>query len=432
MTSSSSSLAEDSEKQRPLLRDANALRWALGFQLSLLSDQVWFVALAWAAVQAGTVSQVGLVLAAGSVPRAVLLLFGGAWTERWGPRRAAIGSDLARTTILLTAAGIVFLGHAGVVGLLILAVLFGAMDALFLPATTAMPQQLVAPDQMSRLNGLRSMAQRVAVIAGAPLGGLLVAAAGAGWALAAASVGTATSVVALLLTKTHKPADTQPQPRTRLLSEIGDSLAYVGRHPVLRPLLIMAAVSDFGFGGAVNVGLPLLSSARGWGAAGIGIVLGGFGLGASLTALTLVLARHIPHVGRWFAPLLALMAAALAAMAWPRSVWLTAGCAAVLGIGSGFVGSLFGSVLLTQTPPALIGRVSAVATLASLGLAPLGYLLTATIAAHTGPTIPYQVGAAIATIAIIPALATAVRRVQLPHPCEEAEKVPDTGPGRSS
>ena len=132
---------------------------------------MWFVALAWAAVQAGTVSQVGLVLAAGSVPRAVLLLFGGAWTERWGPRRAAIGSDLARTTILLTAAGIVFLGHAGVVGLLILAVLFGAMDALFLPATTAMPQQLVAPDQMSRLNGLRSMAQRVAVIAGAPLGG---------------------------------------------------------------------------------------------------------------------------------------------------------------------------------------------------------------------------------------------------------------------
>ena len=119
----------------------------------------------------------------------------------------------------------------------------------------------------------------------------------------------------------------------------------------------MAAVSDFGFGGAVNVGLPLLSSARGWGAAGIGIVLGGFGLGASLTALTLVL--RPPHPPR--RPVVRTTSRThgrrsgrhgLAAISLAHRR-----LRAVLGIGSGFVGSLFSSVLLTQTPPALIGRV---------------------------------------------------------------------------
>ncbi len=396
----------------PPLRELNTWRWVAGYAVSLLGDQIWFVALAWAAVGVGTTGQVGLIMAAGSVPRAVLLLAGGAWADRWGVRRTAVVSDLARTVVLMGAAGLLLSDHAGVAVLMTLALLFGAIDAVFLPATAAMPAQLVAADQIVRLNGLRSAVQRLAIVVGAPLGGLLVAAGGSGWAFAAAAVGTALSVVALLLTRVRA---TPPAQRRRLLAEISAGIGYVTGHPVLRPLLIMAALTDFGFGGAVNVGLPILAAARGWGASGVGTVLGGFGAGAGLSALILFGRGRVRRVGCWFAPLVLLCAGALAGIGWFPSIWVTAVTAGVLGAAAGLLGSLFGSLLLTQTDPPLVARVSAIATLASLGLAPLGYALTGVVAARFGPSAPYALGAAIALTAVVPATWGRVRTAELPQ-----------------
>ncbi|MEJ5946923.1 hypothetical protein WDZ17_16635, partial [Pseudokineococcus basanitobsidens] len=73
---------------RAAYRDLNVLRWIAGLFLSLLGDQVFFIALAWTATQVASPAVAGLVVAAGAVPRAVLMLGGGALADRAGPRRA--------------------------------------------------------------------------------------------------------------------------------------------------------------------------------------------------------------------------------------------------------------------------------------------------------------------------------------------------------
>ena len=396
---------------RPAHRDPNALRWVAGYLSSLVGDQVWFVALGWAAVQAGSAAQVGGVLAAGSLPRALLLVFGGALADRWGPRRTALGSDAARTALLLAGAAAVLLLPPSALLLAVLAGAFGAVDAVYLPAASAMPSQLVAPDQVLRLTGMRGTVQRVATTVGAPAGGLVVAAAGAGAGLAVAAGATALSVLALLSTRVRP---VEPAPRQPLLREVRAGLALVARSPVLRPLLLLAAVFEFAFSGALTVGVPLLSAHRGWGAGGVGVLLGAFGGGATLATVGIVLVRRVPHVGRLFLPLVVLMGTGLVVLGLVPSLLAAAALATVIGAGGGASGSLFGSLFLTQSPPDMVARVSSLAMLAFFGLAPVAYALAGVAASVAGPSAPFVLGGGVCVLAGAAALAPGLRRVELP------------------
>lgn len=397
----------------PAHRDPNAVRWVAGHLSALIGDQLWFIALGWAAVQSGSPGQVGLVLAAGALPRAILLILGGVLADRWGPRRTAIGSDLMRTLLLLAAAASALLLAPSVLVLIALAGAFGVVDAVFLPATGAMPQQLVAPPEMTRLQGMRSTAQRVATTVGAPLGGLVVASLGVGVGFVAAACATSASLCALVFTRV-RPAERLP--RNTIASEVRTGLVYVARHSVLLPLLAVAAVFEFGVSGAINVGLPILAHDRGWGASGVGVLLGAFGVGATFTALGLIAVRRVPHVGRSLAPITLVMSTGVAAMSLVGSLVTAAAFALMVGTGAGLAGSLFGSLLLTESSEFMVARVSAIATLASLGLSPVSYALTGLVASLYGASAPFLTGSAISTLAAaIAVVSTALRRAEFPE-----------------
>lgn len=122
----------------PPYRDGNVLRWLAGFAISLIGDQVYFIALGWAAVQTTGPGGAGLILAAGSVPRLVLLLLGGAFVDRWGARRLMLGSDVLRGTVMAAAAVLTAATSPSLIVLVSVAVVFGMVDAMFLPAVGAL------------------------------------------------------------------------------------------------------------------------------------------------------------------------------------------------------------------------------------------------------------------------------------------------------
>ena len=126
---------------KPAHRDGNVLRWLAAFAASLIGDSVYFLALGFAAARVAPPGQVGLVMAAGAVPRAVLMLGGGVVADRFGPRRVVIGSDAVRCVMILSAAAALALAEPGLWLLIAVALLFGVVDALFMPAVGALPQQ---------------------------------------------------------------------------------------------------------------------------------------------------------------------------------------------------------------------------------------------------------------------------------------------------
>ncbi|WUA27153.1 MFS transporter [Streptomyces canus] len=182
----------------PAHRDGNVLRWLGGYTASMIGDSVYYIALSWAAVRTGTPSQAGVVMAVSAVPRAVLMLGGGVIADRFGPRRVVIISDTVRCAAVLAVAGLLFLTGPGLWPLAVLALVFGTVDAVFLPAVGALPARVTSRGQLARVQGMRGLGIRFASVVGGPLGGLAVAVGGAAAAFTFAGLLIAVSVPLLI------------------------------------------------------------------------------------------------------------------------------------------------------------------------------------------------------------------------------------------
>ncbi|MFI7348645.1 MFS transporter [Streptomyces sp. NPDC049936] len=398
-------------------RDPNVLRWVAAYTVSMVGDMVFYLALSWAAVQNGTAAQAGIVTAVSAVPRALLMLGGGVVADRFGPRRVVIGSDAVRCGTVLAVAAVLFVTDPGLWLLALLAVVFGTVDAVFLPAVGALPARITTRDQLARVQGMRGLGIRFAAVVGAPLGGLGVAVGGSAAAFACAGLLIAASVPLLVSVRVREPAPDEATARndTTAWRDLRAGLSHVRRHRVLGPLMITIALGDLGFVGPLNVGLTLLADERGWGASGMGWVLGGFGTGAGVAALLLTVRGRVPYAGLVAAGAIIPGAAAIAALAYAPGLPVAVGTAVLVGLLTGLSGAMCGALLQTQTDTAYLGRVTAVAGIVSLGIAPLSMPLSAAAIGVWGTGPVFVVSAVVCALGGAVALcAPGLRRAELP------------------
>ena len=367
--------------------------WAVGFGCSVLADQVFFLGLAWAAVQLEVAGLVGLVLAAGSVPRLLVLLLGGALADAKSPKRIIIGTDSGRAVILAGAAVLVLLGSLDAWALVAVAVAVGTLDGFFLPAVAALPVRIAPPHLVGRVAALRTITQRVGMLAGGPLAGWLIYLFGPSGAFFGSAVLFALSVSCLALvtvapaalsTATPVPPASSPRLLARLGSDSIDAFRFIRRTPVLAGLLLLIAGMNFGFAGPFTAGIPLLAAANGWGARGAGLLIGSFGIGAALSGLSLLLRKRIPRAGWVQLAAVVSMAAATAAVGMGPTLPIALTAALALGLSSGVFGTVVYGLLLELTPAAETGRVMGLLSLTLEGSAALSFLATGTAAGASG------------------------------------------------
>ncbi|GHE87413.1 MFS transporter [Streptomyces spiralis] len=418
MTTVSATSADAPVVERPAHRDANVLRWLAAYTASMAGDNIYYLALSWAAVREGSPAQAGAVMAVSALPRALLMLGGGVVADRLGPRRVVIGSDAVRCAAVLAVAALLGLTSPGLWPLTVLALVFGTVDAVFMPAVGALPARVTSRGQLARVQGMRGLAIRFASVVGAPLGGLCVALGGAAAAFGLAGLLIAVSVPLLVSVRMRDlpPDDTVGARDTTPWRDMVAGLGYIRRHRVLAPLMLAIALGDLGFTGPLNVGLTLLADERGWGASGMGWILAGFGTGAGAASLLLAVRGRLPHAGRLAAYLIFAGSLAIGALAYAPGVVAAVVVAALIGLLAGLSGALCGALLQTHADPACLGRVTAVAGLVSLGLAPLSMPLSAAAigAFGTGPV--FVVSAAVCALGGVVALAApGLRHAQLPR-----------------
>ncbi|MEV4938596.1 MFS transporter [Streptomyces zaomyceticus] len=399
----------------PAHRDPRVLRWLGAYTASTLGDSVYHLALSWAAVRGGTPAEAGLVMAVSAVPRALLMLGGGVVADRFGPRRVVIVSDTVRCLLVLAVAALVLVAPPALGVLAGIALVFGIVDALFLPAVGALPPRIAPRDQLARVQGMRGLAQRSGAVLGAPLGGLAVALGGPGVAFAVAGLLFALSLPLLLSLRLRPLAAEAVKRNGTAFGDLLDGLRYVRGHRVLGPLMIVIALSDLGFVGPLNVGLALLADQRGWGASGIGWVLAGFGAGAGGASLLLSVKGRVPRAGAVLGWTMTLGAASIGALAFVPRLPVAVAVALSIGLFAGLSGALCGALVQTECDPARLGRVSAVSSLMSLGLAPLSFPLTGAAIGLWGVGPVFTVSAGVCALAGMYGLAVgAVRRAELP------------------
>ncbi|MYX13946.1 MFS transporter [Streptomyces sp. SID8374] len=429
MSAPETALPQRPAAPRPAHRDANVLRWLAAYTASLIGDSVYFVALAWSAQKVAGPAEVGLVMAAGAVPRALLMLGGGVAADRFGVRRIVLGSDAVRCVLILAVAAGVAVTAPAVWILVALALAFGVVDALFVPAVGALPPRITGPDQLARVTGMRTLSMRVSQISGPPLGGLAMGFGGASAAFAVAGVLFAVSLPLLLTVRLRPPGVPEPEPEdaadvrgeaapapgTAWQDLIG-GLCHIRRHPLIGPLIAVIALCELGLTGPLNVGMVLLNGERGWGPSGYGWIISGFGAGATVGAVLLTVAGRLPRAGLTLAGTLLVGCAGAAGIALVPTLPLAVAVALAVGLAMGICGTLGNALVQTAADPAYLGRVTSVVMLTSVGLAPLTYPLVGAAVGAWGSA-PVFIGCgAFGSLGVVVALGCgAVRRAELPR-----------------
>jgi MFS family permease len=371
----SATLTTPAPPVRSALRDKAFLRYLAGQSISELGDQVWYVALSWSAVRLGSPATAGVVMTLASLPRIALMLFGGVIADRVDIRRLMLGTDAMRTAITVAAA-VVALASPGLTLLVVMALVYGAVDGIFMPAAGAMEPRLLDPAQYNTGAVASNLLGRLALSLGAPLGGVLVALGGLPLALGVDAVTFAVSV-ATLATVRPRPviaSEAAPQPERSPSAYLHDLVAgarYLVRAPVLGPLTAVGLLANLGFVGPMNIGIAELSDHRGWGATGIGLLLTGFGIGAGGSALVLLRWKIRRGAGKWIAGLCALSGGALVAIALAPDLAAAVASTAVLGLISGPMAVACSVLAQQSTPDELRGRMNSFNLLCAYGTVPI-------------------------------------------------------------
>lgn len=420
---------------RPAHRDGNVLRWLAAYTASMIGDNVYFLALGWTAAQIAGPTQIGMLMAVAAVPRAVLMLAGGVVADRVGPRKLVIGSDAARCAVILVVAAALALSSPGLWLLVAVALVFGAVDALFLPAVGALPPRLTRPDQLTRVQGMRNLGVRAGNTAGPPLGGLAMGLGGAATAFAVAGALFGVSLLLLLAVRVgplpasgtatasgtvtpDSPPDSPPDGGRRTAwRDLADGLRHIRRHRLIGPLVVSGAVSEFILNGPLNVGLVLLAGERGWGAAGMGWLVSAFGGGAGAGALLLTVPGWLPRAGAVQIAALSLASLGVGAIGLVPTLPLAVAIAGGTGLVAGVCGGLAQSLMLTAADPAMLGRVVSVVSLTSVGLAPVSYPLFGAASGLWGVELSFAVCGLLGVLAgaAVALLAPGLRGAELPR-----------------
>jgi hypothetical protein len=361
--------------------------------LSLFGDFFSYIAMAWLVLQlTGSSLALGTVLVVQALPRALLMVVGGALADRVSPRLTMLGSMGLRAVVVAPLAVLVLTGRVQMWEVYGIAAVFGIVDAFFLPARSSMLPKVVADHELEPGNAVLNVTMSASIILGPVLGGLIVAALGIGWAFAgdAACFAIGFLFVAWMSAATRSGAGAA-HPDGGLGGQIAAGLRYAWADVGIRVTLIAVAVIDFGANGALGVGLPTLAHGRfGAGATGFGILLGAWGVGATAGALG---AGFVPPPKRfgWLIVLLCVwLGFGMVAVGVMPSLVPAALLMAVTGVGTGVVNTYGVSWLQRRTDPAMQGRVMSLVMLASMGLTPVAYAASGAIA-NVNPTLLFLI-----------------------------------------
>jgi len=351
-----------------------------GQAVSAVGDALSPIALAFATLQiAHSASALGLVLAAATTGRVVLLPVGGVWADRLPRQLVMLSSDSIRAVAMLTLAVVVLSGHAQLWMLIVPAVADGAASAFFLPASGALVPQTVSVTYLQQANALMGLTRSTTWVVGPAVSGLLVALAGPGWVFA---IDAATFVVsALSLAMLRVPA-MPPKEKTSFFAEMVAGWRAVSSRTWYLINLCSHALWNFAIAALFVLG-PIIAKEHLGGASAWGLI--GASMGAGSVIGGLIALRVMPR-RPLVAANLALTLAALEALALigPSPIVVIMATGVIGFAGLTFLNEVWFATVPQLLPADVLARANSFDWLLSLIAMPAGFAICGPVADHVG------------------------------------------------
>jgi predicted MFS family arabinose efflux permease len=309
-------------------------------------------------------AQMGILETLRAVPALLIGLFAGVWVDRHRRRPLLIGADIGRALVLVVIALIAVAGLAQMIHLYAAALIVGSLTVLFNLAYQSYVPGLVRREQLVEANSKLGATASLAEIASPGLGGLLVQAVSAPFALLLDGASYLVSALFVGSIRQPEPPPDLGQEANSVWRDIVTGLRLVTTHPLLRATAGASATRSF-FGGfyAALYGLFVLRE-LGLSPAVLGLLIGAGGIGSFFGAL--YARRFNKRLGWGNGLIVASLISSAFALLIPLAGGPALAAAAILLVGQ-FIGDAFltiyfiGELSLRQTvtPDRLLGRTNA-------------------------------------------------------------------------
>jgi MFS family permease len=377
-----------------VLREPNYRRLFVGRTISLVGDGLAPVAIAFAVLDlTGSVTDLGIVLAAHSLLITALVLVGGVFADRVSPRLAMLRADLVRMAAMGTVAGLLIAGVAEIWQLAVLYAIEGAATAFFNPASNAILPQVVPGAKLQPATALLNLSRSLGKVAGPALAGVLLALGTPGWALAFDAATFAASAF-FLFRMQAPPLARREEPA--FVAELRHGWKEFASRTWLWTIVASAAFTNAIFFPCFQVLGPAVAKAELGGSSAWAAIAAALGVGSLIGGgLALKLRPRRPLlVGEGF---LVCVGLPIALLAIPAAVAPIALAALVLGVSLSLAEIFYETAAAQHVPAESLSRVAAYDWFGSLALEPLGLLLVGPLAAGIGTSTTLWLGAAAIT-----------------------------------
>jgi len=398
-----------SDARHPLFNREFRYLW-IGNTVSGCGDQFFLVALPWLILQlTGSGAVLGGIMMVEAIPRAALMLIGGAVTDRVSPRKIMILTAAARTLLVAALAALIWTHHVEVWQIYVLSFFFGVADAFAAPAAQTLLPSLVAPAQLPAANALSQATQQIAMLALPAPAGIIIAAFGVASAFSIDAISFLFIIAALLMLHDSPRVDSAV-PHSNIAHSILEGLRYVKNDVALRTLLLVASVLNFCITGPLSVGVAFLAKREFGSPAAFGVLVSSVAAG-SLVGLLLAAARQQRKRGLLLLIVSVVIGICTASIGLLRQLWSLLPILFVMGASAGFLNVHLLAWFQQRVDRAMLGRVMSVLMFASLGLMPLS-LAAAGIAVQWSLRGMFGgAGALVLLVTVIAALQPPVREI---------------------
>lgn len=393
---------------------------ALAQFISINGRCIAYVALPWFVLSTtGSAGQMVLVLLAESIPTAIFGLPSGALVDRLNLKRLMVFLDFAAAGFTLVVPVMAYFGQLQFWMILVTSALGGISIVPYLGARMALIPALVGEDEqtLTKANSVMQFTIQASIILGPMLGGLLIGVMGNTNVLFLDSASVFICGLMLAFGVVFRPKDKQTKQDEGWLDELKAGLGFIRHNQLIRTAIFMGWMLNFGLSMLVDAAFPVfVKNVLHGSPTDLGLLIGTYGIGATVGTVVYSLVASRIKWGRnvvigvmlagmvlpiWIPPLMPFYVPTFVAMC-------------VSAFFDGPLGVVIQTIMQTDTPPEIRGRVfSAFTALNWMGM-PVGLMVAGPLLQLYGSLVVMWVVAAILTVATVGMLLSpAMRRPQV-------------------
>ncbi|MFB4212942.1 MFS transporter [Shouchella sp. JSM 1781072] len=356
----------------PLLKNRTFVLLLFAGLTTIASYSMFITTTTWYVVtDLGSASQLGMILIAATVPRLIMMVFGGVLADTFKKTTIMFSANLAQVIILAIIYYFVAIDDMTFLLMLGLTLFFGMIDAFFGPVKTSMIPKIVDQEQMQKANAWFQGTDQFAFILGPLLAGVFME-----FGTVATSYLVATLLVAISTVLVFPPFIKETPVEAKVkhtpLLDLKEGLVHVFKSRYLITGIVVLISFNFLIMGAIIVSIPLVVDLYGGTPINLSYLEVSLGIGMVIGSAII---GFVQIKNRGKTSIYGLLGAAATLLFFSQITdlfWLTL-IVFFIGLAMPIITIPFFTSAQETTDPKLIGRVMSLIYLAMNGFDPIAY-----------------------------------------------------------